>query len=841
MAVDSVADGTSAADGLSTAEAAARIAAQGPNTLAETERRTWRRIVADSAREPMFLLLVGAALLYLALGQLDEGLLLCLMVAVSLGLALYQEGKTERALAALRDLASPRANVLRDGRWATIDSAGIVVGDIVAVHEGDRVPADAHVIKSAGLQADESLLTGESMPVDKDATAMLFAGSLVLQGHAIARVAATGARSQLGRIAASLQSLRPPPSPLQRQSAALARAFAVLGLGLSVALTLAYGLMRGDWLQAVLAGIALAMSMLPEELSIVMTVFPAIGAWRLARQQVLVRRLPAIETLGAISVLCVDKTGTLTANRMDVVDVYAHGARHSVTAGSVPTVLAPLIETAVLASAATGPDPIDRAVQRLGASSLTPARRHPDWVMVHEYGVSAQQRALVQVWQRPDGVLLAAAKGAPEAILAWCCADADAGAGGDLLAAASSMARDGLRVLAVAQAVLPGASWPSRPADMPFTPSGLLALADPLRPEIPSCIARCAGAGIQVVMITGDHPDTARAIARQAGLADTPVLTGAALDALDDAALDARIGELDICARIAPTQKLRLVQAFARTGATVAMTGDGVNDAPALKAAHVGIAMGGRGTDVAREAAALVLLDDRFASIVDAIGAGRRIHDNLRKSMRYVISMHAPIAGMAILPILAGWPPLLYPMHIVFMELIIDPACTLVFENEAAAPGAMQQAPRDPRAPLFTPRAIASTLAMGLGPLLAVAGAYAWALGALAPAQARAFGFITLVFANLSLILVNRAAGTGLVSSLRQPNRILWLVVAAALVLLALALYVPWLAAVFQFAPPAPALVAAAGAAGPGGALLSGLLLRRHGRGQQIADESQRQ
>lgn len=815
------------ADGLSAAEAAHRIATDGPNTLAETERRTWRRILADSAREPMFLLLVGAALLYLVLGQLDEGLLLCLMVAVSLGLALYQEGKTERALAALRDLASPRAHVLRDGCWHVIDSAGIVAGDLVAVHEGDRVPADAHVLSSTGLQTDESLLTGESMPVDKDATAMLFAGSLVLQGHALARVAATGARSQLGRIAASLQSLRPAPSPLQRQSAALARVFAVLGMAFSVVLVLVYGLMRGDWLQAVLAGIALAMSMLPEELAIVMTVFPAIGAWRLSRQQVLVRRLPAIETLGAISVLCVDKTGTLTANRMDVVALYAHGARHPVMDEPLPAALAPLLETAVLASTATGPDPIDRAVQRLGAANLAPVQRHPDWSLVHEYGVSARQRALVQVWRRPDGVLIAAAKGAPETVLGWCNLDANGNAG--LLAAASSMAQDGLRMLAVAQATLPGATWPARAAEIPFVPIGLLALADPLRPEIPACVARCAGAGIRVVMITGDHPDTARAIARQAGLADTPVLTGAALDALGDAALDARIGALSICARIAPTQKLRLVQAFARGGATVGMTGDGVNDAPALKAAHVGIAMGGRGTDVAREAAALVLLDDRFASIVDAIGAGRRIHDNLRKSIRYVISMHAPIAGMAILPILAGWPPLLFPMHIVFMELIIDPACTLVFENEPAAPGAMQRQPLDAQAPLFSPGALARTLAMGLGPLLAVALAYGWALGALAPAQARAFGFTTLVFANLSLILVNRAAGASLIGSLRQPNRILWLVVAAALGLLALALYVPWLAAVFQFALLAPALVAGAGVIGLAGALLPALLLRRHG------------
>jgi Ca2+-transporting ATPase len=815
------------AGGLSTADAVRRLAEHGPNTLAAQEGRTWRRIGADAAREPMFLLLLGAALLYLLLGQPGEGLFLCFMVAVSLGLSLYQEGKTERALAALRDLSSPRARVLRDGRWNTIDSAALVRGDIIALSEGDRVPADAGLIDGAGLQADESLLTGESMPVDKNGTAMLFAGSLVVQGHGTARVAATGARSQLGRIAASLQSLRPAPSPMQRQSAALTRAFAVVGLALSAALILAYGLLRGDWLQALLAGIALAMSMLPEELPVVMTVFPAIGAWRLAQRQVLVRRLAAIETLGAVSVLCVDKTGTLTANRMEVAVLHAQGVQHRLAPGCLSEACAPLVETAMLASPAASADPIDQAVHRLALAGLPPGRRHPDWELLHEYGVSAQQRALVQVWRRPDGALVAAAKGAPETVLAWCRGD---GAGvRALLEQAAALAGDGLRVLAVAQAALPGATWPAQAGSIDFMPSGLVALADPLRPDIPDCIAQCMQAGIEVVMITGDHPDTARAIALQAGLPDAPVLTGATLDALDDAALDARMAAVRICARIAPTQKLRLVKAFLRTGATVAMTGDGVNDAPALKAAHVGIAMGGRGTDVAREAAALVLLDDRFASIVEAIGAGRRIHDNLRKSMRYVIAMHAPIAGMAMLPILAGWPPLLYPMHIVFMELIIDPACSLVFENEPPAPGAMQRPPRDPRAPLFTAGGLAGTLATGLGPLLAVAGGYAWALDALDQAQARAFGFTTLVLSNLSLILATRAAGAGLWQSLRQPNRMLYLVAGAALLLLALALYLPWLAAVFQFGlVPLPLpLAAGAGVLGLASALLPALLANR--------------
>jgi Ca2+-transporting ATPase len=812
------------ADGLSDAEAARRLAAHGPNTLAAPERRSWRRIGIDTAREPMFLLLAGAALLYLAVGQPGEGLFLCGMGALSVGLTLYQEGKTERALAALCALASPRAQVLRSGRWLAIAAAGVVRGDIIALNEGDRVPADARLISSNGMQADEALLTGESMPVAKNGAAMLFAGSLVLQGHGVAQVAATGALSQLGRIAASLQGVRPPRSPLQRQAAALTRAFAVAGLTLSVAMVLLYGYLRGDWLQALLAGIALAMSMVPEQLPVIMTVFPAIGAWRLARQHVLTRRLGAIETLGALSVLCVDKTGTLTANRMEVVALEADGVRLQPVAGALPPAFAALVETARLASAASGPDPVDQAVQRLGqASRIHP---DPDWVLLHEYGVSAQQAALVHVWRRADARMVAAAKGAPETVLGWCGLDPATRAGA--LAAAALMARDGLRVLAVAHAVLPGVTWPAQAAALGLTYDGLLALADPLRPDIPACVAQCRQAGIRVVMITGDHPDTARAIALQAGLDDTPTLSGAALDALDPAALHARLATLSVCARIAPGQKLRLVQAFARSGATVAMTGDGVNDAPALQAAHVGIAMGGRGTDVAREAAALVLLDDRFASIVEAIRAGRRIHDNMRKSMRYIISMHAPIAGMVILPILAGWPPLLYPMHIVFLQMIIDPACALVFENDPATPQLMRRPPRDPKAPLFDAAGLIRALALGALPCAVVAGAYAWALAALAPAAARAFGFTALVLANISLILANRASGSGLWASLRQPNRLLWGVVGAALGMLALVLYQPWLAATFQFGALAPALAASAGAIG----LASGLvpaLLARHG------------
>ncbi len=811
------------APGLDSAEAARRLAAGGPNTLPQGQRRRWRDIAWHAAREPMFALLLGAALLYLVLGELREGLFLAAMVLVTVGLTLYQEGKAERALEALRDLSSPRALVIRDGQRRMVDSRELVPGDLIVLQEGDRVPADAELLACHGLHTDESLLTGEAMPVAKAAAAdtpadaslgQVFAGTLAVNGHAIGCVTATGAHSAIGRIGASLLGLAPEPSPLQRQATRLAAGFALFGLVLSLALVLIYGSAHGDWLQALLAGIALMMSMLPEEFPVVLAVFPALGAWRLARQQVLTRRLSAIETLGAVSVLCVDKTGTLTENRMAVDTLYLPGppGRELAigAAGVLPDAYCALLKTAVLASAIHPHDPMEQAFHRLarGQAGAGPA---PARTLLREYGLTAALRAMALVWQEgPDQAATVAAKGAPEAIAGLC--RMGPGERAAMLAAADAMARRGLRVLGVARAAAPGASLPDEPHGFAFTFAGLAGLADPLRADIPDAVRLCRQAGMRVIMITGDYPGTASCIARQAGLEPGEPLTGDQLATLDDKQLRARLQATSVCARIAPEQKLRIVQALKANGAVVAMTGDGVNDAPALKAAHVGIAMGQRGTDVAREAAAMVVLDDSFASIVQAVAAGRRIFANLQKSMSYIIAMHAPIAGTALLPILLGWPPLLYPMHIVFLELIIDPACSLVFENEAAEPDLMQRPPRAPDTPLFSVQAMALALASGLGALLAVIAAYGWARSQLPDGEARAFAFTTLVVANLALIFANRSRSSGLAAPLRTPNPVLWVVTGAALVLLALAIYLPWLAAVFRFTPLGPGhLLAAAG------------------------------
>ena len=817
--------------GLGHAEAARRLADEGPNALPGGEHRTLLAIVGETVREPMFMLLLAAGTLYLVFGDLQEGLTLFGFVLVTLGLTLYQEGKTERAIEALRDLTSPRALVIRDGRPQRIAGREVVRGDLLQLNEGDRVPADALLISADGLRVDESLLTGEAVPVSKIAAAgdrpgqqqdakaslrpggddlpSIYAGTLIVQGHGLASVTATGARSEVGRIGAALGTVASERSPLQKQTARLVRTLALLALALSLALVLVYGLLRGDWLQALLAGIALAMAMLPEEYPVVLTVFPALGAWRLSREGVLTRRINAIETLGATTVLCTDKTGTLTENRMTVSRLVAGGVALDAQAdlsgpatGELPEAFHTLVEHSILASVVDPFDPMEQAFHRLGEQFLSDTEHlHRDWQLAQTYGLTPALRAVAHVWTAPEGgAYVVAAKGAPEAVVDLCHLEAPARE--RIAAVVDALAADGLRVLAVAQGRFEGPVWPASEHDFEFEFVGLLGLSDPLRAKVPAAVAECRKAGIRVVMITGDYPATARTIAHRAGLAEGigEVLSGDELVALTDDALRERIASVSVCARIAPEQKLRIVLALKARGDIVAMTGDGVNDAPALRAAHVGIAMGGRGTDVAREAASLVLLDDDFASIVRAVRLGRRIFDNLRKSMSYILAVHVPIAGMALLPVLLGWPALLYPMHIAFLELIIDPACSLAFENEPAERDVMLRPPRDAEAPLFGGNTLWLALLEGLGVLAVVLGAYAWADHRLPQQEARAFAFATLVIANLALIFANRSGTKSLWATLRTPNLTLWVVVGLALALLALVLYLPAAASLLHFA-----------------------------------------
>jgi P-type Ca2+ transporter type 2C len=700
-----------------------------------------------------------------------------------------------------------------------------VRGDLLVLAEGDRVPADAALVSCINLSVDESILTGESMPVRKtacsgsiemerpggDSTPFVYSGTLVVQGQGIAVVRSTGANTEIGRIGKSLRALEQEETLLQKETRQLVRRLAVAGLAVCLLVVVIYGLSRGDWLNGLLAGITLAMATLPEEFPVVLTIFLALGAWRISKKQVLTRRVPAIETLGACTVLCVDKTGTLTFNAMSVKKIYAgegfydleaiHASPPEDAGRVLPEDFHELIEFGILASKKDPFDPMEKALRQLGLHTLSNTEHlHDDWTLVQEYPLSERLLALSHVWKSPDGMdLVIASKGAPEAIADLCHLDERLSAG--LREKINTLAAEGLRVIGVAKAEFTPKALPGEQHDFNFRFLGLVGLADPVRPNVRHAIEECYGAGIRVIMITGDYPGTAQNIARQIGLSCCDnVITGPELDAMDDAGLMERICDVNIFARVVPEQKLRIVNALKEAGEIVAMTGDGVNDAPALKSAHIGIAMGGRGTDVAREAASLVLLDDDFSSIVQAVRMGRRIFDNIRKAMAYIFAVHVPIIGLSLLPVLFGWPLILMPVHIVFLELIIDPACSIVFEAEREEKDIMRRRPRNPKEPLFSLKTIGLSILQGISVLVIVLAVFAVAMRrGQDEFDARALTITTLIIANLGLIFANRSWSRTIFSTLNSPNPALWWVTAGTAAGLLLILYLPFLRHLFHF------------------------------------------
>ncbi|RJF70338.1 cation-translocating P-type ATPase [Rhodopseudomonas palustris] len=803
--------------GLSNAEAAARLKAEGFNELPRPDRRTLFGIVLEVLREPMLALLLGGGVIYLALGDFKEAIILLVFASLSVVITVVQESRTERVLEALRDLTSPRALVIRDGERKRIAGREVVRGDLLVLAEGDRVAADAVLLQADDIAVDESLLTGESLPVRKiardeagdtiprrpggDDQPIVYSGSLMVRGSGIAEVIATGARSEIGKIGQALGTMQTEPPRLQTQTRKLVRVFGLIGGAFSILVVVLYGTLRGGWLDAVLAGITVGMSMLPEEFPVVLTVFMAMGAWRISQARVLTRRAAAIEALGSATVLCTDKTGTLTENRMSVAELrLLSGETFRPRAGDLPAAFRDLLETALLAAAPDPFDPMDRALHRLADEHL------PDGAggrsLVHAYGLRRDLLAITQVWRDPDdlGNYVVAAKGAPEAIARMCgLGDADLK---QLSSTVDAMAADGLRVLGVARAAHPSDNWPETQLGFGFVFLGLVGLADPLREAVPAAVADCRTAGIRVVMITGDYPATARAIARGAGIDSEASITGDEIAQLDDAALAQRLKSTTVFARIMPEQKLRIVEALKADGEVVAMTGDGVNDAPSLKAAHIGIAMGGRGTDVAREASSIVLLDDDFASIVKAIRLGRRIYDNLVKAMGFIFAVHVPIAGLALLPLLFGLPILLGPIHIAFLEMIIDPVCSIVFEAETAEDDVMRRPPRNPDRPLFSGALIGWGLVQGLLVFTLVAGVFVIGQSRAMPeTELRALTFFALVLSFVCLIFVNRSFSTSILAALRRPNPMLAAVLVIVGGVLGLSLAWPWLRELFRFGP----------------------------------------
>ncbi|MEI6089567.1 MAG: cation-translocating P-type ATPase [bacterium] len=801
--------------GLSEKEANAKLASEGYNELNSSKPKNIFSIMIGVIKEPMFMLLVACGTLYLILGDVQEGIMLLGFVFVIMGIEFFQERKTEKALDALKDLASPRALVIRDGVEKRIAGREVVTEDIVVLQEGDRVPADGTVLYSINLKADESLLTGESVPVDKiewdgvkedtvpggDDLPFVYSGSMIVQGTGIYKVSRTGMNTEIGKIGKAIENVKEEPTKLNKEMGKLIKRIAIIGAILCILVVVVFTLTRGSLLNGFLAGITLAMAMLPEEFPVVLTIFLAIGAWRMSKKNVLTRKPSAIETLGSATVLCTDKTGTLTQNKMTITKLYNSNDILSVEK-ELHDDYHEIIEYGILSSQASPFDPMEKAITNLGDQYLKNTEHiHEDWTMIREYSLSRELLAMSRVFRNTvTQELTIASKGAPEAIFDLCHLDSETIKKHEK--AVEEMAGSGLRVIGVAKALINSSDLPDIQHDFDFEFIGLIGLTDPIRETVPMAVKECYDAGIRVIMITGDYPITAKNIAKEIGLTDYDnCITGAELTLMSEDELAERIKNVNVFARVIPEQKLKIVNALKKNGEIVAMTGDGVNDAPALKAANIGIAMGEKGTDVAREASSLVLMDDNFSSIVGAVRMGRRIFDNLQKALTYIFAIHVPIAGLSLIPIFfAKLPLLLWPVHIVFLELIIDPACSIIFEAEKEEKNVMNRPPKDINEPFFGAKKIFMSCLQGVGIMVLVFLVYFYGYSnGMLTEKIRALSFVTLIAGNIAVILSNRSWSKTIFQIIVSPNKTVKWVVGGAIIFLLIILNVPFLLNLFQF------------------------------------------
>lgn len=807
--------GTSASSGLREDEAHQRQTRFGLNRLvAEKAESTWD-IFLEEVREPMILLLLATGLLYAIWGEVGDTLTIFFVILALVGAEVLNERRAKNAIAALSKLAEPTTPVLRDGHRTEIRAEHVVPGDLILLEAGRRVPADARVTESFGVAANESALTGESLPVEKDADLvepeatpvaerfnMAFAGTTIVRGRGAAVVVATGMQTELGRTATLARGVEVQRTPLQRLMRELSKSLAWLAVAFSVLVPLLGWTLSGQPLrQMILTGLALTFSVIPEELPIIITMVLALGGYRLSKKHAIVKRLQAVETLGAVTVIATDKTGTLTENRMVVSTLYPEDSKQKI------------LEIGVLcndAAADGSGDPLEVALVRAAEAKGISVSALRDHRLKSEWTFDNTRKRMSVVYERDTG-LWVGVKGAPEAVLAQCVSRRDGSGlrpltGQDrqaILGHADQMARQGMRVLAFAEKNAGPHARSEEDVESALVIVGLAGLADPPRPEVRQAIASCREAGIRPIMITGDHPLTAMAIAQQIGLGGTGVvLTGQELDAMSGDALSQAVRTNSVFARTTPQHKLRIVQTLHEQGEIVAVTGDGINDAPALAAADVGVAMGETGTDVARESADMVLADDNFATIVHAVEEGRVSFENLKKGLRYYLACKVALVLATLLPVLLRVPVPFAPIQIILMELFMDLAASATFVAEPAEEGLMRRPPRDPKAKLMNRSMVVSIFSSAAGLFAAVSVCYlaTW-FRTHDLTRAQTMAFATWLLGHIFLALNLRSERDPLVRVGLFSNRIMIIWAAATLGLLLFATLVPSVRDLFKVAP----------------------------------------
>lgn len=783
---------TTIPEGLSDNEVLASRRQYGSNVFTSSTNRTFIHVLKEIVTEPMFIMLLVACTIYFLIHQYQEGLIMLIAIFIVSGISFFQEYRSRNAVEALEKLSAPKANVLRNGSIAKIATEDIVVNDLLWLEEGENIEADGIVVSSNDFSVNESIVTGESFGVFKEPESKVYKGTLVISGSATVQVTAVGDKTAFGKIGTSLKEIEEVKTPLQLQIKAFVSRMVWFGI---VAFLMVFGINYYQshlFMYGLLQGLTLAMSALPEEIPVAFSTFQALGAYRLLQNSIIVKQPQFVETLGSATVICLDKTGTLTQNLMSIAAIYDANENKAVNIDAVSSVPQELIEYAMWASETAPFDPMEKAIHQLYEKTTTVDKRL-QFAQVHEYPISGKPPMMTHIFKNENGTTIIACKGAPEAVLQL--SDVPANERKKAEEQTLLFAKQGYRVLAIGKGSWDGKEYPKTQQDFHFHFLGLIAFSDPPKPDIASTIKAFDGAGIAVKIITGDYAETTIAIAKQIGLSGSyQYLTGKEVMQFSPEELQHKVKDVNIFARMFPEAKLKVIDALKAGGEVVAMTGDGVNDAPALKASHIGIAMGQRGSEVSKAAASLIITDDDLAHMTDAIALGRRIYDNLKKAIQYIVSIHIPIILIVILPLLLAWKyeNLFSPVHVIFLELLMGPTCSIIYENEPIEPGTMSRPPRNLQATFLSTKQLRVSIAQGLMITIGCLGiGYYCMQQAQSETMVRTVVFITLLFSNIFLTLVNRSFRYSVFITLRYNNYLVPLIIGITVLFIGAVLYVP--------------------------------------------------
>ncbi len=785
--------------GLNDEQVTASRKLHGNNAIETKEERVFWQVVKEIVLEPMFILLLAACTVYFVVGQIKEGIIMAVSLCIVAGISLFQEYRSKNAVGALKKLSAAKASVIRNGKKINISTDDLVVDDILMIEEGEIVTADGLIITANDLSLNESILTGESFPVNKTVGQdSAYRGTLVTSGSAALQITAVGNKTMLGKIGLSLSEISIIKTPLQIQIRSFVKNMVWIG-GIAFLIVIGFNYYHsGDLLQSFLQGLTLAMSVLPEEIPVAFSTFQALGAFRLLKNQVIVKQPQYVETLGSATVICSDKTGTITQNKMSIAFLYDETKKRSIEVTDNAEIPSELIEYAMWSSETDPFDPMEKAIYQLYEKTAAKDKRLL-FKQVHEYPVGGKPPMMTHIFKDNNGEIIIAAKGAPEAILqrSNLAASALIKIEEQILAYASQ----GFRLLGVGKATWHERDWPVSQQEFSFQFLGLIVFQDPPKENISKTISQFYDAGIQLKIITGDYAETAMAIAGQIGLRNNgTVLLGKDIVGLSENELREKCRNTNIYARMFPEAKLKVINALKENGEIVAMTGDGVNDGPALKAAHIGIAMGKRGSEVAKAAASLILVDDDLAHMVDAVALGRKIYDNLKKAIQYIVSIHIPIILIVTLPLLLDWhfTTIFSPVHVIFLELIMGPTCSIIYENEPMEPGTMNMPPRKMGTNFLSFKQLMLSILQGLAITAGCLGVGYYYLMQQAPDDlVRTIIFTTLLFSNVFLTLVNRSFRYSIFTTLKYKNNLVPVILAATLIFIASLLYVPFMQRLF--------------------------------------------